>query len=220
MGGLYQAQRDMRLRPAGGFEAQAGAGPIKGGGRKKKIATFNEELVRTRTRFSVFDAWYSQLSEAGALGTFDEWSADVRDALAVGDTVEFEAELVISPVHKLFRTYISFAETPRSPEVCSSSKAKNLPRRSRPLGCFLRGRAVATNRRTFPCTSASTAAGFHERHRSDPCRDPSNPAPAWAQNVGQYGTTFHWLDLRRAYRKISAASSATPCNRRRDPEDS
>jgi len=94
----------------GGFEGQAGAGPLKGKGGKKKTATINEELVRTRTRFSAFDAWYTHLSDAGAIGTFDAWGDDVRDSLMVGDTIEFEADLAISPVHKLFRTYISFAE--------------------------------------------------------------------------------------------------------------
>jgi hypothetical protein len=94
----------------GGLEGQIGAGPVKGKAGKKKVATINEELVRTRTRFSAFDAWYSHLSNAGAIGTFDEWNPEVREALTIGDTIEFAAELVISPVHKLFRTYISFAE--------------------------------------------------------------------------------------------------------------
>lgn len=69
-----------------------------------------EELVKTRTWFSAFDAWYRHLSGEGAFGRFAVWDDSVRDALAVGDTLEFEAELVLSPIHKLLRTFISFSE--------------------------------------------------------------------------------------------------------------
>jgi hypothetical protein len=94
----------------GGFDASLGGGGVKAGGRRKKATAVEEELVKTRTWFSAFDAWHGHLSEAEGIGRFDTWDADVRDALAVGDTVEFSAHLVLSPVHKLLRTFMSFAE--------------------------------------------------------------------------------------------------------------
>lgn len=40
----------------GGIEATLGTGPVRGGGGKKKRASIEEELVKTRTWFSAFDA--------------------------------------------------------------------------------------------------------------------------------------------------------------------
>jgi hypothetical protein len=38
----------------GGLEGSVRAGPVKGGGGRKKIASIEEELVKTRTWFSAF----------------------------------------------------------------------------------------------------------------------------------------------------------------------
>lgn len=94
----------------GGMDVSAGVGPVRGGGKKTKGSTVQEELVRTRTWFSAYDAWYRYLSNEGAIGSFDTWSEDVRGELAVGDTLEFAADLVLSPIHKLLRTFISYSE--------------------------------------------------------------------------------------------------------------
>jgi len=109
-----------------GLEASVGAGLVRGGGRKKKSATIEEELVKTRTWFSAFDAWYQYLSDADAIGTFGSWDTEVRDALTVGDTLEFQAELVLSPVHKVLRTFVSFAETAGRPGNVFSQKGAEL----------------------------------------------------------------------------------------------
>ncbi len=93
----------------GGISANVAVGPVAAGGGKRKTANIEEEMVRTRTVFSSFDAWYQYLSAGDAIGTFDEWSLGVRDALGVGDTIEFQADLTLTPIHKILRTYLSFA---------------------------------------------------------------------------------------------------------------
>jgi hypothetical protein len=110
----------------GGFDASVAAGPVRGGGKKKRTARIEEELVKTRTWFSAYDAWHTYLSDAEAVGSFDEWNIDVRDALSIGDTIEFTADLVLSPVHKLFRTFISFAESAAQPDSVFSQKGPEL----------------------------------------------------------------------------------------------
>lgn len=110
----------------GGVEASLGVGPVRGRGGKKKAANIEEELVKTRTWFSAFDSWYQHLSTGGAIGTFDEWDVDVRDALTVGDTLEFQADVVLSPVHKVLRTFVSFAETAARPGNVFSQKGAEL----------------------------------------------------------------------------------------------
>ena len=44
------------------------------------------------------------------LGSFDEWSAETRDAVRVGDTLKFEARVDMSPIYKVFQTFLSFAD--------------------------------------------------------------------------------------------------------------
>jgi hypothetical protein len=110
----------------GGLDVSVGAGPIKGRGAKKRAAQIEEELVKTRTWFSAFDAWHTYLSEAEAIGSFDAWSLDVRNALSIGDTVEFTANVVLSPVHKLFRTFLAFAESATRPDSVFSQKGAEL----------------------------------------------------------------------------------------------
>jgi hypothetical protein len=95
----------------GGLEGSIGAGPVKGGGRRKKLAGIEEQLVKTRTRFSAFDAWYRYLADAGAFGRFDEWDEDVRNAMSIGDTLEFTADIELAPIHKLLATFVSYAES-------------------------------------------------------------------------------------------------------------
>jgi hypothetical protein len=110
----------------GGLEASVGTGPVRGGGGKKKKATIEEELVKTRTWFSAFEAWHTYLTESEAIGTFDAWDSDVRAALSVGDTLEFTAQLVLSPVHKLFRTFLAFASSAAKPNNPFSQKGAEL----------------------------------------------------------------------------------------------
>ena len=95
----------------GGLEAALAAGPVRGGGKRKKVAEVEEELVKTRTWFSAFEEWYRHLSENGGIGMlYDAWDEDVRDALRVGDTLEFTADVTLAPLHKLIRTFVSFAD--------------------------------------------------------------------------------------------------------------
>lgn len=94
----------------GGVSAELNVKLAKGGGGKKRQSSVEDNLVKTRTWFSAFDSWYNFLKNEEAFGTFSNWDVDVRNELAVGDTVNFRAQLVISPLHKLLRTFLSFAE--------------------------------------------------------------------------------------------------------------
>lgn len=93
----------------GGLDARIGGGAIKAGGGRRKTTNIQEELVRTRTRFSAFEAWHRHLKEHEAIGTFNSWDQEVRDALEVGETVEFIADVTLSPVHQVIATFLSVA---------------------------------------------------------------------------------------------------------------
>jgi hypothetical protein len=96
-------------------QAGVAAGPVRVGAGRNKQATTQAELVRTRTRFSAFDAWHNYLREHDAIGTFDTWDDAIRNELAVGDTIEFEADLTLAPLHKIFSAYRGFVDMVNKP---------------------------------------------------------------------------------------------------------
>ncbi|MER6587412.1 DUF6414 family protein [Micromonospora chalcea] len=98
----------------GSFDGGIGFKGAKVGGAKKKQGSVQEELVKTRTRFSSFEAWFQRLSEEGAIGTFDEWDMGVRDELSVGDTIHFVADVRVSPLFKLVTAFSAFTQSPQT----------------------------------------------------------------------------------------------------------
>lgn len=80
------------------------------GGSKKSSSEIEEEMVRTRTRFSIFDAWYRLMLEKKAIGTFDGWGAGALDGVEPGDTVEIRAQLSQGPLQTVLRLFLWFAD--------------------------------------------------------------------------------------------------------------
>ncbi|HEX3781415.1 MAG TPA: hypothetical protein VHX38_17280 [Pseudonocardiaceae bacterium] len=110
----------------GGLDGAISVGPAKASGGRKRSSTIQEELVRTRTWFSAFDAWHRYLDDANAIGTFDTWDTEVRDELQIGDTIRFQANIAIAPLHKLFHTYIAFASNLNKPNSVFQVKGSEL----------------------------------------------------------------------------------------------
>jgi hypothetical protein len=80
------------------------------GGSKKSSSEIEEEMVRTRTRFSVFDAWYQLLHDKKAVGSFDGWGEEALDGVEPGDTIEFRAQLSQGPLQTVLRLFLWFAD--------------------------------------------------------------------------------------------------------------
>lgn len=80
------------------------------GGSRKSSSEIEEEMVRTRTRFSIFDAWYRLMHDKKALGTFDGWGESALEGVEPGDTVELRARLSQGPLQTVLRLYLWFAE--------------------------------------------------------------------------------------------------------------
>lgn len=94
----------------GGFAAGIDMHAAKVDGSRKSSSSFEEEMVRTRTRFSVFELWYQHLKSSKALGTFNEWGPEALDDVRPGDTIELRGSLEVAPIQTLFRLYLWFAE--------------------------------------------------------------------------------------------------------------
>ncbi|MGP9489212.1 DUF6414 family protein [Glutamicibacter sp. AOP12-B1-11] len=80
------------------------------GASKKASSEIEEEMVRTRTRFSIFDAWYQLLHEKKAVGAFDGWGEGALEGVEPGDTIEFRAELSQGPLQTVLRLFLWFAD--------------------------------------------------------------------------------------------------------------
>lgn len=102
-GGALRAQT-----PLGGLEANAG---------KKNSSNLEEQIVRSRTRFSIFEAWYELLGEMDAVGRFDGWSSNCVNDVSVGDTVEVRGDLTLAPLQTVLRLFFWFMEQAADPET-------------------------------------------------------------------------------------------------------
>lgn len=76
----------------GGFSGDVAIPVVKAsvGGSRKSSSEIEEEMVRTRTRFSVFNAWYQLMSEKKALGAFEGWGVNALEVLRLVILSNFE----------------------------------------------------------------------------------------------------------------------------------
>lgn len=130
----------------GGIEGGLGYGPAKISAGKKKTANIEEELRRTRTWFSAFEAWLTTLEEADAVGTLDSWDVETRNDLEVGDTVRFTARVTLSPLQQVFLTFISFANESGNADSAfkvPSTKVAEIKKTARMMAGWMRGSSDA-----------------------------------------------------------------------------
>jgi hypothetical protein len=110
----------------GGFSGGLGAQGVKVEGGKKSASSLEEEIVRTRTRFSVFETWYQHPIEQKALGRFEGWGPEALDGVEAGDTVEVRATLEVSPLVSLWRLFLWWAEQAKAQGTMFSVKGEEL----------------------------------------------------------------------------------------------
>ncbi|MEQ4209764.1 hypothetical protein [Actinopolymorpha sp. B9G3] len=110
----------------GGFGGGAGFQGAKIEGGKKSTSAFEEEIVRTRTRFSIFELWYQNLVTSKAIGQFRGWGQDALEDVDPGDTVELRASLTVVPLQAMFRMFLWFANLAKSPGHMFSQKGDEL----------------------------------------------------------------------------------------------
>ena len=110
----------------GGLGAGIGFHGAKVEGAKKSTSEFEEEMVRTRTRFSVFEIWRDNLVSKKALGVFDGWSPEIIDDVQPGETVEFKAKLDLAPLQTIFRMFSWFAKQAQTQGSLYAQKGEEL----------------------------------------------------------------------------------------------
>lgn len=93
---------------------------------RKGATTTEENIVRQRTRFSLFQAWEDALREQGGMGRFEGWSPSSLVDVSPGDTVEFQATLDFVPIFSLMKTFLWFAGQAEKPGNPFSQKGEAL----------------------------------------------------------------------------------------------
>lgn len=125
----------------GGLSGGVGLYGAKVEGGRKATSEFEEEIVRTRTRFSIFELWYENLRTSKALGTFEGWSEDILSEVRPGDTVEMRANLALASLQTMFRLFLWFAkqaQTQGTPFSLKGDELKALKEQVRILTWFIR----------------------------------------------------------------------------------
>lgn len=110
----------------GGFGGGVGFSGVQVEGSRKSNSSLEEEIVRTRTRFSAFEVWYKGLIDAKAIGRFDGWGADSLDGVEPGDTIEFRASIEVAALQTLIRLFFWFAGQARTQGSMFSQKGAQL----------------------------------------------------------------------------------------------
>lgn len=95
----------------GGLDARV----LKVTGDRSGSSSFEEEIVKTRTRFSLFNDWYETLRDR-CIGTFDGWAEDILVDVRPGDTVELRGTVRLTAVETLLRLYLWFVDEAKRPE--------------------------------------------------------------------------------------------------------
>jgi len=96
----------------GALGASLGLGALSGKAEvsKKGSTTMEEEITKTRTRFSIFHLWHEQLRSEKAIGQFSDWGNAALVDVSPGDTVTIRARLDVVPIYGLMRMFLWYAD--------------------------------------------------------------------------------------------------------------
>lgn len=89
---------------------------VSAGLGKKTTDSLQAEVIRRRTRFSVFEVWMSSLIKRKAIGVFRGWGPDALANVSPGHVVTINGRISIVPLQTGLRAYLWFE---------SEVKAKN-----------------------------------------------------------------------------------------------
>lgn len=84
-------------------------------GKKGKHVSFEDELIRKRTKFSVFEAWYNCLEKGQALGKLDNPSNWLAKKPDIGDVIEVRGKVRMHEIFSLVRMFNDYAKSTKIP---------------------------------------------------------------------------------------------------------
>ena len=99
----------------GGLGASLGTVSAKVSGGKKSNHTFEEELVRKRTRFSIFETWYDILKSKDGLGRVEVSEKSNVSNIKIGETLQVSGNIETREIFSLVRAYSDYAKASKIP---------------------------------------------------------------------------------------------------------
>lgn len=99
----------------GGLAAGIGSFSANVSGGKKSNNTLEEELVRKRTRFSIFETWYDILKSKSGLGKFEDSGKSELSDIKIGETLKVTGNIETREIFSLIRAYSDYAKASKIP---------------------------------------------------------------------------------------------------------
>ncbi|MBF9351699.1 hypothetical protein [Mycobacteroides chelonae] len=124
----------------GGLGGGVGFSGVSVEGGRKSTRELEEEIVKVRTRFSIFELWYQNLRDKDAIGKFTGWGSNALEDIEIGDTFEIQAEIKIAPfqiLSRLFQWYVDRASIPNTIFSTQGQELKELKKSARNMSTML-----------------------------------------------------------------------------------
>jgi len=84
------------------------------GATSKGSESLQAEVIRRRTRFSIFELWYDALTRRRAIGQFSGWGPDALQGVEVGQVIELRGKIELVPLQTGLRMYLWFVDEVRA----------------------------------------------------------------------------------------------------------
>lgn len=81
---------------------------------QKGSESLQAEVIRRRTRFSIFEIWHKALREKQAIGTFSGWGSGSLTGVTAGDVVELRGTVELVSLQTAFRLFLWFVNQVRN----------------------------------------------------------------------------------------------------------
>lgn len=103
----------------------SGAAAVSAGADGKATESLQAEVIRRRTRFSIFELWYESLRKRGAVGEFDGWGESALQGVKAGHVVELQARVSPVPLQTGMLMYLWFVNEVRQKNPFFKDTIKN-----------------------------------------------------------------------------------------------
>ena len=130
-------------------------------GSGKATESLQAEVIRRRTRFSIFELWYEALRSRNAIGRFEGWGNTALDSVRVGDVIEIRGRIELVPLQTALRMFLWFVNEVRSknPMFAKGTDLNALTEQEK-IVKFLLGRRDEINATLSPVGDPGPAVGI------------------------------------------------------------
>lgn len=123
---------------------------VDAGADGKITESLQAEVIRRRTRFSIFELWYEALLKREAIGRFNGWGQKALHGVEAGQVIEMRGTISPVALHTGMRMYLWFANEIREKNPIFKNTSINDLGESEHIMRFLRGRRAETNALIVP----------------------------------------------------------------------